>query len=118
MNVRHQRDMYLLLNFRKRPRRLHMGHRAPDNLAPRPLQPQNLRHRRLHVLCRRICHGLHQNRISPANLPIPYCNDFRLFSICSHVCLHTFLVLFILLIHGIIAKRFFNVDTLCILYNP
>ena len=63
MNIRHQRNVYLLLNLLHRRCRRQSRHRTADDLTSGLLQPQNLLHRRLHIFCLRVRHGLDHDRI-------------------------------------------------------
>ena len=65
MNVRHQRNPYLPLDFRHRLRRFQIRHRRPDYLAPRLLKLVNLPHRGAHIPRIRLRHRLHRN-VAPA----------------------------------------------------
>ena len=60
MNVRDQRNMDLLPDLRNSFRRGRIRHRHADNIAPRPLQRQYLRHSSAHIRCGRAGHGLHR----------------------------------------------------------
>ena len=66
MDIRHQRDVDTRLDGWDSPRRLLRGDCHTDDLAPRLLQPEDLLHRGLHILCGGIAHGLDAHRCAAA----------------------------------------------------
>ena len=81
MDIRHQRDVDLLLDLLQRGRSLHGGHRHPDDLAARLFQAQDLGDRGLYILRLCIAHGLDQHRVAAANEAV---TDF--YSLCVFSC--------------------------------
>ena len=75
MDIRHQRDVYLLFYAGKGNGCFHSGHRHPDDVAARLFQAVDLLHRCPYILCFCIAHGLDQDGIPAANdtVPNPYC---------------------------------------------
>ena len=66
MDIRHQRNMDTRLDGRDGPGRLLRGDRHTDDLAPRLLQPEDLRHGGLHILRGGVAHGLDAHRCAAA----------------------------------------------------
>ena len=67
VDVHHQRDMDLLPDGAHRSGRRHVGHRHPDDLTARGLQPEDLLHRGFHVVGAGIAHGLDGHRRAAAH---------------------------------------------------
>ena len=80
MNVRHQWNMNLLLDFSKCFRRFYRRHSAANNLTPCFLQRMDLCNRCIYIFCLRIRHRLNCNRISSTDLHISNLYYFRTFS--------------------------------------
>ena len=86
VDVRHQRNMNLLLDLSQRRGGFHGRHGHADNVAASLLQPLDLLHRGVHILGFGIAHGLNQDRVSPADDPVPNLNHFCIFP--GHIYLY------------------------------
>ncbi len=80
MNIRHKRNGNLLFDLFHSHSRFLCRYGAADDLTPCRLQPVNLLHSGLHILCPRIGHGLYQYRISASDHSIPDRNYFCMFT--------------------------------------
>ena len=80
MDVCHQRNGNLLLNFPDCLCRFHRRHRAADNLTARLFQFVDLLHRRLDILRSGVGHGLDQDGIPSPDHSISNLNDSRMLS--------------------------------------
>ena len=86
MNIRHQRNMNLLLDSCNRLRRFHRRHGAADDLTPCSLKRKYLRYCSFHIFRLRICHRLNRDRTPSPDHNIPDPNLPRLISIHTSHC--------------------------------
>ena len=83
VNIRYDRNVYILFDFCKCLRCLQSRHRRADDLTSRLLEPKDLRDRRIGIL--RVCigHRLHGYRISSAYEPVSYADFSGSFPVCT-----------------------------------
>ncbi len=84
MNIRHQRNMYLLPDPAECLCRFDGRNRTTYDLTSRLLQAQDLRHCCFHILRPRIGHRLDQYGIPPADHPVSDFHHFCMFTMHNH----------------------------------